>query len=124
MLYSLIVMIGDGKGSFWCGTEGKYMSSEPTSRAFNFWQCHWQPILKTLNGVHNSRKGLIRIVVLVLNRIVVLERRAFVQLDCAVDRKHRAIVKMVGAHDSRPVSPWHLRFKRRATASACGPGIQ
>ena len=33
MLYSLFVMIGDGKGSFWCGTEGKYMSSEPTSRA-------------------------------------------------------------------------------------------
>jgi len=33
MLYSLIVMIGDGKGSFWCGTEGKYMSSDPTSRA-------------------------------------------------------------------------------------------
>ena len=25
MLYSLFVMIGDGKGSFWCGTEGKYM---------------------------------------------------------------------------------------------------
>ena len=33
MLYSLVVMIGDGKGSFWCGTEGKYMSSDPTSRA-------------------------------------------------------------------------------------------
>ena len=33
MWYSLSVMIGDGKGSFWCGTEGKYMSSEPTSRA-------------------------------------------------------------------------------------------
>ena len=33
MLYSLFVMIGDGKGSFWCGTEGKYMSSDPTSRA-------------------------------------------------------------------------------------------
>eukprot|EP00964_Phaeocystis_antarctica_P038541 scaffold22049_cov59-Phaeocystis_antarctica.AAC.2 len=26
-------MIGDGKGSFWCGTEGKYMSSDQTSRA-------------------------------------------------------------------------------------------
>ena len=25
MLYSLFVMIGDGKRSFWCGTEGKYM---------------------------------------------------------------------------------------------------
>ena len=23
MLYSLVVMIGDGKGSFWCGTEGE-----------------------------------------------------------------------------------------------------
>ena len=33
MLYSLFVMIGDGKGSFWCGIEGKYMSSDPTSRA-------------------------------------------------------------------------------------------
>eukprot|EP00964_Phaeocystis_antarctica_P087727 scaffold55738_cov68-Phaeocystis_antarctica.AAC.1 len=26
-------MIGDGKGSFWCGTEGEYMSSDSTSRA-------------------------------------------------------------------------------------------
>ena len=33
MLYSLFVMIVDSKGSFWCGTEGKYMSSDPTSRA-------------------------------------------------------------------------------------------
>ena len=33
MWYSLSVMIGDGKGSFWCGTKGKYMSSEATSRA-------------------------------------------------------------------------------------------
>ena len=33
MLYSLFVMIGDGKGSFWCGTEGEYMSSDSTSRA-------------------------------------------------------------------------------------------
>ena len=33
MLFSLVVTIGDGKGSFWCGTEGKYMSSDPTSRA-------------------------------------------------------------------------------------------
>ena len=41
-----------------------------------------------------------------------------VQLDCAVDHKHRAIVKMVGAHDSHPVLPWHLRFERRATARA------
>ena len=41
-----------------------------------------------------------------------------VQLDCAVDHKPRAIVKMVGAHDSRLVSPWHLRFKRRATAGS------
>ena len=32
MLYSLFVMIVDSKGSFWCGTEGKYMSSDPTSR--------------------------------------------------------------------------------------------
>ena len=33
MLYSLVVMIGDGKGSFWCGTDGKYMASDPTLRA-------------------------------------------------------------------------------------------
>ena len=33
MWYSLSVMIGDGKGSFWCGTKGKYMFSEATSRA-------------------------------------------------------------------------------------------
>ena len=25
MLYSLFVMIGDGKRSFWCGTEGEYI---------------------------------------------------------------------------------------------------
>ena len=28
MLYSLFVMIGDGKRSFWCGTEGKYMKKK------------------------------------------------------------------------------------------------
>ena len=33
MWYSLFVMISDGKGSFWCGAEGKYMFSDPTSRA-------------------------------------------------------------------------------------------
>ena len=40
MLYSLFVMIGDGKRSFWCGTEGKYMKKKCRPRVFLFFVLH------------------------------------------------------------------------------------